>query len=65
MAFISTIVFTMELPFALFLGVPLMLAHDVQTFRSEGLHPFRMTARPVIPLLVWLLVLAIQKSGAH
>jgi hypothetical protein len=58
-AFISTAVFMVGLPFALFLGVPLTLAHDVRCFRSEGLHPFRMTARLVIPPLVWLSVFAI------
>jgi hypothetical protein len=58
-AFISTAVFVVGLPFALFLGVPLMITHDVRCFRSEGLHPFRMTARLVIPLLVWMSVFVI------
>jgi hypothetical protein len=58
-AFISTAVFMVGLPFALFLGVPMMLTHDVRCFRSEGLHPFRITARLVIPLLVWFSVFAI------
>jgi hypothetical protein len=49
----------MGLPLAILLGVPLMLAHDVQSFRFDGLHPSWMTARLVIPLLIWLSVFAI------
>jgi hypothetical protein len=46
--------FILGLPVVLFLIGPLVLIHDVQSFRSEGLHPNRTVARWVIPALVWL-----------
>jgi hypothetical protein len=51
--FISTTVFILGSPIALILGVPLVVAHDIQTFRSEGLHELRTTVRLTIPLVVW------------
>jgi hypothetical protein len=51
--------FIMGLPVALVLVVPLVLIHDVRSFRSEGVHPNKTVARWVIPALVWLGVLCI------
>jgi hypothetical protein len=57
--FDSTVAFTMGTPFALFLVGPIVVAHDVQSFRKNGLHPIRMTVGLGTPVLVWLSVFAI------
>jgi hypothetical protein len=42
------------LPIAFVLLGPLVLAHDVQSFRADGLHENRTVTRLLIPLIVWL-----------
>jgi hypothetical protein len=51
--------FVLGLPVVVILVGPLVLIHDVQSFRAGGLHPNRTVARLVVPVLVWLGVFGI------
>ena len=51
--------FLLGLPIAFLLVAPLVFIHDVQSFRTEGLHPNKTVARLLIPPIVWSAVFGI------
>jgi hypothetical protein len=55
----STMAFLWGLPAALVVVGPLVLAHNVLCYRSERMRSLRLTAGLLIPLLIWLSVLAV------